>query len=166
MELELRLILTHVTQKASTSGSRGGCGRPLQRPKNKGTVMPLQHARRLPFQWFLLIKGRISSEARISAFLFRHKIASSASRPHMPSTHSKAKFPEADSNIDKERGFFLNLLALGPTTFSAFSKNSTLVLITPAPRRPLPARHKKGVIAGRPGKDKRRAPCVALKINK
>ena len=31
--------------------------------------------------------GRISSEARISAFLYRYRIAFSASRPHKPRAH-------------------------------------------------------------------------------
>jgi len=48
--------------------------------------------------------GRISSEARTSAFLCRYRIAFSASRPHKPTTHLKTKIPETDSNIDNEPG--------------------------------------------------------------
>ena len=48
--------------------------------------------------------GRLSSEARISAFLYRYRIEFLASRTHKPTTHLKTKFPETDSNIDKEPG--------------------------------------------------------------
>ena len=49
--------------------------------------------------------GRISSEARISAFLYRYRMAFLASRPHKPTTHLKTKISETDSIIDKEPGW-------------------------------------------------------------
>ena len=48
--------------------------------------------------------GRVGSEARIGAFLYRYRAAFSAPRPHKPSTHLKTKIPETDKNTDKEPG--------------------------------------------------------------
>ena len=50
-------------------------------------------------------RRRISSEARISAFLYRYRIAFLASRTHKPTTHLKTKISETDSIIDKEPGW-------------------------------------------------------------
>ena len=53
----------------------------------------------------MVTRGRIGSEARISAFLSRYRIAFLASRPHKPTTHLKTKISETDSIIDKEPGW-------------------------------------------------------------
>ena len=58
--------------------------------------------------------GRISSEARISAFLYRYRIAFLASRPHKPTTHLKTKIPEwGIFLLRKQRGHRLFRISLG-----------------------------------------------------
>ena len=52
VELELELILTHMTQKQLLRVGEWVRGRTLQEPRNKGPAMPLQHANRLPFRWY------------------------------------------------------------------------------------------------------------------
>ena len=49
--------------------------------------------------------GRISPEAKTSAFLYRYRAALSAPLPHRPSKNLKTKIPETGTTIDKELGW-------------------------------------------------------------